>query len=169
MLGGYLEPELGGSPRHLDIVGINYYGHNQWEHQRPTNVLASHDVRRLPFAELLRRVHERYHAPILVSETASHGEFRASWLRDIGAECLRALEMGVDLQGLCIYPAIDMFPWHEEAGPLGMGLWELLREPETGVLRRVLHEPSWAEVRTLQARVAEHRTRTAWHTLVSIL
>ena len=31
MLSGRLNPELGGSPRHLGIVGINYYWTNQWE------------------------------------------------------------------------------------------------------------------------------------------
>ena len=31
MLAGRLLPELGGSPAHLDVVGINYYWTNQWE------------------------------------------------------------------------------------------------------------------------------------------
>jgi len=31
MLAGRLNPELGGSPAHLDIVGVNYYWTNQWE------------------------------------------------------------------------------------------------------------------------------------------
>src|SRR5690606_19368728 len=29
MLAGHLMPELGGKPEHLDIVGINFYSHNQ--------------------------------------------------------------------------------------------------------------------------------------------
>ena len=32
MLAGRLEPQLGGSPKHLDILGVNYYPHNQWFH-----------------------------------------------------------------------------------------------------------------------------------------
>ena len=35
MLAGRLMPELGGSRRHLDIIGVNYYWTNQWEHGRP--------------------------------------------------------------------------------------------------------------------------------------
>ena len=30
MLGGRLKPELGGAEKYLDIIGINYYDHNQW-------------------------------------------------------------------------------------------------------------------------------------------
>ena len=37
MICGRLFPELGGSPRHLDIVGINYYWTNQWEWGAPAN------------------------------------------------------------------------------------------------------------------------------------
>ncbi|MEX0742356.1 MAG: hypothetical protein WD079_06120, partial [Phycisphaeraceae bacterium] len=32
MLAGRHEPQLGGHPRYLDIVGVNYYHANQWEH-----------------------------------------------------------------------------------------------------------------------------------------
>src|SRR5262249_26547631 len=114
LLAGIREPELGGRPRYLDILGVNYYGYNQWEHTRPHCVLAPDDPRHLPFSELLRQLSARYGRPILVSETSSHGEFRASWLRDIGAECLRAVRRGVDLHGLCLYPILDMFDSHAE-------------------------------------------------------
>ena len=32
MLCGDIEPGLGGSRKHLDIIGLNYYHENQWEH-----------------------------------------------------------------------------------------------------------------------------------------
>ena len=35
MLSGRTEPQLGGSPQLLDIVGINYYHDNQWTDQGP--------------------------------------------------------------------------------------------------------------------------------------
>ncbi|HZP82806.1 MAG TPA: hypothetical protein VFB21_14295 [Chthonomonadaceae bacterium] len=154
MLGGIAAPELGGSPRHLDILGVNYYGYNQWEHQRPERVLAPNDPRRLPLSELLRQLHARYDRPLLISETSSHGEFRPSWLRETGEECLRALASGVDLHGLCLYPIVDMFDWHDFREPLGMGLWELCpAEHDAECLERLLHEPTVVELRRLQARV----------------
>ena len=30
MLCGRLWPELGGGERYLDIIGVNFYPHNQW-------------------------------------------------------------------------------------------------------------------------------------------
>src|SRR5687768_15771969 len=103
MLAGLLEPDLGGSPDHLDIVGVNYYGVNQWEHQRPGNVLAAEDPRRVPFSHLLKTVHRRYNRPMIVSETASIDEDRPVWLNRIAAECGEAMEEGVELHGICIY------------------------------------------------------------------
>lgn len=153
MLGGLKAPELGGSPRHLDILGVNYYGYNQWEHLRPNHVLAPDDPRRLPFSELLHQMHERYHRPMILSETSSHADFRPSWLHDIGAECLRALSRGVDLHGLCLYPILDMFDWHDAGGPLNMGLWELTRNEEDDALERVEHEATLTELRRFQRRL----------------
>lgn len=150
MIAGRVCPELGGHPRYLDIVGVNYYGYNQWEHQRPNNVLAPDDPRRMAFSEMLKQVHRRYNRPIVLSETSSHAEFRPSWLRDIGAECLTALEAGVDLHGLCLYPAIDMFDWHNAEDPLQMGLWELQRRQDCDRLERVEHRETLRALRALQ-------------------
>jgi beta-glucosidase/6-phospho-beta-glucosidase/beta-galactosidase len=33
MLAGWMSPQLGGQPRYLDIIGVNYYHANQWEHE----------------------------------------------------------------------------------------------------------------------------------------
>ena len=32
MMTGALAPQLGGHPRYLDVIGVNYYHANQWEH-----------------------------------------------------------------------------------------------------------------------------------------
>jgi hypothetical protein len=154
-LAGVKEPELGGKPRYLDVVGVNYYGINQWEHQRPGCVLAPEDPRRASFAEMLRQLHDRYNRPIIVSETASQGDLRPHWVRDIGDQCLRAIEMGVDLHGLCLYPIIDMFEWHEWETPTRMGLWDLLPADAAGLLERRVHEPTLREVHRLQERLAK--------------
>lgn len=156
MIGGIKEPELGGSPRHLDIVGINYYGHNQWEHQRPENIVGPGDPRHRPFGDLLQQVYARYRRPLLVSETSSHGEYRASWLRDMGAECLRALHAGVELHGLCLYPVLDMFDWHDLSEPLGMGLFDLKPAARDSTCwERVLHASMAEELRRFNATVTE--------------
>ena len=148
---GIKDPELGGKPRYLDIMGVNYYGINQWEHQRPGSVLAPDDPRRQPFSELLCRLHQRYNRPIIVTETSSQGDLRPGWLRDIGLECIRAMELGVDLHGVCLYPIIDMFEWHAWETPTRMGLWDLGPADDAGCLERIVHEPTLAAVRHLLA------------------
>jgi len=152
MIAGIKEPELGGRMRYLDILGVNYYGLNQWEHQRPGSVLALEDPRRRPFANLLERLYSRYMRPILVSETASQGDLRPDWIRDIGDQCLRAIEMGVDLNGICFYPVIDMFEWQSLESPARMGLWDLNRDEDSDSLERIPHESSLREVRRLHTR-----------------
>src|SRR5262249_33751122 len=145
---------LGGSPRHLDIIGVNYYGYNQWEHQRPHCVVGPDDPRHLPLSDLLETLFNRYHRPLIITETSSHGEFRASWLRDMGEQCVRALGCSVDLHGLCLYPIVDMFDWHSTGEPKGMGLWELCPDESDGeCLARIAHEPTLVELRRLQSRV----------------
>jgi hypothetical protein len=159
MIAGVKEPELGGKPAYLDIIGVNYYGINQWEHQRPGSVLPHDDPRRKPFSELLQRLHTRYDRPLIITETSSQGELRPQWVRDIGHECLRAVEMGVDLHGVCLYPVIDMYEWHQWETPTRMGLWDLCRCEHSGRLERVVHEATLFEVNRLQARFTEMASR----------
>ncbi len=168
MIGGFKEPELGGAPRYLDIMGVNYYGINQWEHQKPGSVLAPHDPRRKPLSELLHQLHCRYQRPIVVTETASQGDLRPEWVRDIGRQCQLAIEMGVDLHGLCLYPIIDMFEWHALDTPTRMGLWDLQLVEETGRLDRVVHEPTLREVNRLQSWFANGAAERRAHSRVAI-
>jgi beta-glucosidase/6-phospho-beta-glucosidase/beta-galactosidase len=142
MLCGRLYPELGGSPNHLDIVGVNYYAVNQWEHKRADSALAEDDPRRVPFSVLLTEISERYNAPMLVSETASTGPNRSRWIENMVQECLQAILAGVDLHGVCLYPVLGMYEWNKSVY-LPMGLWDCtpcgLRIPENAsltVLRR---------------------------------
>ena len=160
MLVGRLEPGLGGHPGYLDVVGVNYYPHNQWEHCRP-GCLAQDDPRRKPFRQILLDVYHRYRRPIVVTETASQGDFRPHWLRMIVEECLAAVEQGVDLQGICLYPIVDMPEW--EGGRLGdflhYSLWDLVPGPEDLVpgpdgetLERELYTPYLEALRWGQRR-----------------
>ncbi|WP_261403981.1 beta-glucosidase [Chenggangzhangella methanolivorans] len=66
MLVGRLNPELGGSPDKLDIVGVNYYPDNQWVLGGPPVPLGQYNYR--PFRELLAQTAERYGRPVIVSE-----------------------------------------------------------------------------------------------------
>ncbi len=135
MLCGKLEPELGGSPRHLDIVGINYYWTNQWEWGAAGHPLDRDDPRRCSVADLIRKVWQRYGADILVSETSEIGHWRAPWVRELASGAKEVLKENIPLRGICLYPILGMPEWHAPHEWTHMGLWNL--EPRQGRLVRV--------------------------------
>jgi hypothetical protein len=112
MLAGRLEPELGGAPEFIDIVGVNYYPDNQWYHAGPTIPLGHHAYR--PLHDMLVEVHRRYGRPILIAETGAEGSGRPSWLHYVCAEVREAMEAGVPVEGICLYPIIDYPGWDNE-------------------------------------------------------
>jgi hypothetical protein len=112
MLGGALEPELGGSPAMLDIVGLNYYPDNQWRLGGDVIPLGNHAYR--PLRTLLKEAHERYRRPMLLAETGAEGTARASWLHYVGLETRAARRAGVPLQAVCLYPILDYPGWEDD-------------------------------------------------------
>jgi hypothetical protein len=46
---------------------------------------------------------------------AGMGHGRAGWLNDVMCESLAAVHRGMDLQGICLFPAVDMPDWHAGA------------------------------------------------------
>lgn len=154
MLSGRLLPELGGSPAHLDIVGINYYWTNQWEWGLGNTPLAPTDPRRIRLSELIQTVWQRYHAPLLITETSDIAETRAAWLGELAHEVETMLNERMLLHGVCLYPALSMPEWHVREEWALMGLWDL--EARDGHLARVPHEPALTALRDAQSR---HRLR----------
>ena len=127
MLLGRLHPELGGHPDMVDIVGVNFYYNNQWElpsHQWLPWMNEENDPRFRPLHALFLEVYNRYRKPIVLSETSHPGTDRPAWIRMIARECVKARQVGVPLEGVCLYPIIDrpdwdhLTPWHRS------GLWD---------------------------------------------
>ena len=118
MIAGRLLPELGGSRKHLDVVGINYYWTNQWEWGCPPlpdgriPPLADDDPRRIELSRLVRLVWKRYGNELMISETAHIGDKRGPWLLDVARQSEELLRAGVPLRGVCLYPILGMPEWH---------------------------------------------------------
>ena len=126
-------PELGGAPEVLDIVGVNLYHHNQAEvgEGNARRILEPDDARRLPAGRFLRFVWERYGRPVVLAETSGYMDRRVAWLDEVMRESLGAMDDGVDLQGVCLYPFVDVPEW--ETGRWSqLGLYELV-DLESGV------------------------------------
>lgn len=149
MLCGREHPELGGSPEILDIVGANNYSFGQMEYREhgPHAALAPDDDRIVPLCEMLDSVWQRYRRPMIIGETSGMGAGRADWLCDVMEESLAAVERGMDLQGICLFPAVDMPDWHTGAW-LHNGLCDLVEQ--NGDLRRVPDPAYVAELRRWQ-------------------
>jgi beta-glucosidase/6-phospho-beta-glucosidase/beta-galactosidase len=111
LLSGRRRPELGGRPEYLDVIGVNYYLHNQWiDGDLP---LALHHPAYRPFGEILKEIHARYRRPLFVAETGIEGDLRPAWLRIIASEVAAAQQAGVPVEGICLYPVTDYPGWDD--------------------------------------------------------
>jgi hypothetical protein len=141
-------PELGGSPRTLDIVGLNYYWTNQWELGREGVPLADDDPRRVPLTALVREAHRRYRTDVVITETSALGDSRAPWIHELSSMATELLAEGVALRGVCLYPILGMPEWHAQDQWTRMGLWDLEREQD--VLQRKACMPMLEALQTVQ-------------------
>lgn len=121
MVTGRMCPELGGRPEYMDLAGFNFYYNNQWEHCGPVLGWCT-KKRRTCFSELLKDAYERYRKPVVLSETGHFGEDRGKWIRRITADCIKAMNKGVDLRGICIYPVLDRPDW-DTGAYIPCGIW----------------------------------------------
>jgi UDP-galactopyranose mutase len=150
LLAGRVEPDLGGAPRYLDVIGVNYYHPNQWEH--PSNErLHWHldDPRRRDPADMLQELSERYGRPLFIAETGHIGEGRAQWLEHVAAAVARCEARGVPVEGICLYPVVDRHDWQDPAHWHRCGLWDL-PDPAHDPARRELHRPCAERLRHWQ-------------------
>jgi beta-glucosidase/6-phospho-beta-glucosidase/beta-galactosidase len=117
---GKAEPELGGDPSFADVIGLNFYPHNQWYLDGPTIPMGHHEYRAL--SDMLVEVAERYGKPIFLSETGAEGSGRSSWFHYVCSEVREAIGRGADIRGICWYPITAYPGWdnsrHAEAGLL---------------------------------------------------
>jgi beta-glucosidase/6-phospho-beta-glucosidase/beta-galactosidase len=152
MLAGRRHPHLGGHPKYLDVIGVNYYAANQWvfdpDRGCENQALATDDPRYRPFREILAEIHRRYGRPLFVAETGAEGNARAPWLRYVGQEVEAAWLAGVPVEGVCLYPIVSFPGWLDDRDCCN-GLWEAA--DEWG--RRDAHRPLAAELRRQVARL----------------
>ena len=142
MIAGRIHPELGGDPRYLDILGVNFYAANEWEVPGGRKLHwdnGSNDPRWMPLHQLLAEVYQRYRRPLYIAETSHYGIGRADWLNEIGEEALKATQNGTPLEGICLYPILDRFDWEDSTHWHNSGLWDMVPNG-AGCYRRVLHE-----------------------------
>ncbi len=112
MILGRVAPELGGSDDLVDLIGLNYYIHNQWSHLGA--MLVPSDPRYRHVRDLLQENYRRYGKPIFLAETGIEDKTRPAWLRYICNEVFAAAAAGVPIEGICLYPILNHPGWDDE-------------------------------------------------------
>jgi len=139
MLLGRTSPELGGSPDMVDVIGLNFYPHNQWYLDGPTIPMGHHEYRAL--ADMLVEVFERFDKPLYISETGCEGSGRPAWLHYVCDEVRAAMRRGVPVLGICLYP-VTAYPGWDNSRHAEVGLFSTVGSNG----ERKLHMPLAAEV-----------------------
>ena len=112
MMLGETDPELGGSADLVDVIGVNYYPHNQFDSAR--HLLAIDDPRRRTLADMLIDAQHLYRKPLILSETGAEGEARVPWLARTCAEVRAANARGADVRAICLYPILNHLGWDDD-------------------------------------------------------
>ena len=157
MVVGRSQPELGGHPRYLDILGVNFYHDNQWEVPGGRKIhwhVKPRDPRWVPFNTLLRRAYDRYQRPIIIGETSHVGSGRAEWIRELTDEGTSRRsrrdfrsKVFACIRSWTVSSGTTPTHWHNS------GLWDFDIEPD-GTFRRVLNEEYAGEFVRSQLRLA---------------
>lgn len=150
VISGLKHPQYGGSPEIIDVIGLNNYSFGQMElrEQGPHRPLEPGDERIRPVCDLIVEAWAKYRRPCILAETSGIKGGRPDWLNDIANEGLAAVSQGVDLHGICLFPAVDMTDWHTREW-LHMGIADVQPLPD-GTLQRSLFEPYAACLRSWQ-------------------
>jgi hypothetical protein len=150
MLAGRVWPALGGDPKYLDILGVNFYPDNQFMLDGTT--VHRGDARYKPFRQMLLDVWARYERPMIVSETGSESEARAPWLEYVCSESVAAMDGGCELHGVTLYPVVDHPGWLD-GRHCENGLWGYVDDDG----HRGAYAPLLEEVARQSRRLAEAR------------
>ncbi len=141
MLLGTVEPEIGGSAKIIDAIGVNFYSQNQWRH--PSGRRVQRETRDYkPFSEMLCEFYERHRLPLFIAETGIEDDERAGWFRYVCDEVKTAIEKGVPVLGICLYPIVNHPGWDDDRHCKN-GLW--CYPNERG--EREIYEPLAEEIR----------------------
>ena len=166
MLYGRKYSDLGGGEDVFDVIGVNFYPHNEWIlSEEGQGFIRTDHPKYKPFRELLADVWARYKTPIYISETGTEDEERVPWMRYVCQEVAAAKEAGVPVEGICIYPVVNHPGWVDDRHCYN-GLWDYANEQG----EREIYEPLEAEIRRWQQVFDAHnRDRISAHTLEEAL
>ncbi len=106
-------PLLDIEPGHVDVLGLDYYAHTQWQWLDAAGRGLMTSPAPGTLSDLIRTYWERYRLPCALTETNIRGyaSDRASWLKYTLEQCEMARDAGVPMDGYCWYPFVDSCDW----------------------------------------------------------
>ena len=152
MIAGRVWPQLGGHPDYLDILGANYYVHNQWE--LDSSFVERTDGRYRPLSKLLADLYCRYERPLFLAETGIEDDLRPEWFAYIANEVIEAIDQGIPIEGICLYPVANHPGWDDERH-CHNGLWDYCNESG----HREIYKPLADELRIQTVRIEQALNR----------
>jgi beta-glucosidase/6-phospho-beta-glucosidase/beta-galactosidase len=115
---GATEAELGELAARLprwDVLGVNYYpwSNRRIFRRRNGQVATAFDPQTAALGPVLRRVHERYGLPVMVTETSAPGTHleRSRWMAETLGAVRDARTSGVPVVGYVWFPMFTMIEW----------------------------------------------------------
>lgn len=129
-------------PHAIDVLGLNFYAHNQWRIGGVTIRPGERGYR--PLRDLLADVRSRFpRLRLVLAETGREEPSGAAWLDAIAGEAAAARAAGIPLEAVCVYPVMDYPGWDNErhcpCGPIGVDEHgrRLLRAENLAAIRRL--------------------------------
>lgn len=100
-------------PGHVDVLGLDYYAHSQWQFSGDRGQGTTSSPAPGALADLVEEYWRRYRLPCVLGETNIRGTApdRASWLKYTLEQCEVARDRGVALEGYCWFPFVDSSDW----------------------------------------------------------
>lgn len=148
MLLGRCAAELGGGDDVVDLIGLNYYFHNQWHHTNRRKLPLGHPLYR-PLSEILGEYQFRYGKVLSLAETGIEDDERPEWFRYVCDQTRLALSAGVDVRGVCLYPICNHPGWADDRH-CHNGLWDYADDDG----EREIYEPLAEEIRIQSQKFA---------------
>lgn len=99
-------------PGRIDVLGLDYYPHCQWDFRDEGGVAPTPDP--IPLSAQILEYSQRYRGmPCMLSETniRGHAFDRATWFKYALEQCEMARDAGVRIDGLCWFPFVDSADW----------------------------------------------------------
>jgi beta-glucosidase/6-phospho-beta-glucosidase/beta-galactosidase len=98
-------------PARIDVLGLDYYPHCEYQFHRSGPVCPSRAP--LGFAAIAREYQARFGLPIMLTETNIRGYVsdRITWLKYMVEQCEQLVAAGLPFEGFCWFPFIDSMDW----------------------------------------------------------